>query len=208
MRVFSADDVDAALDFPALIDELAEAMRGGFVAPHRHHHAIERAGEPDGDASPHARLDGERLARRPLSRRQDRQRLSRQFGPRPARGHRPLRAAVGPHRRDAGGDRRDAAHPLAHRRRLGARGAPSRAGGRRAPARRRGRGARAVPRPRPCERAAPQGDHGVEPQPRGRAAPRRSARRGGTARAGERRPRARRRRGRRRSHARRSRRRR
>ena len=46
MRVFSADEVDAALDFPALIDELAEAMRGGFVAPHRHHHAIERAGEP------------------------------------------------------------------------------------------------------------------------------------------------------------------
>jgi ornithine cyclodeaminase len=46
MRVFSADDVDAALDFPALIDELARAMRGGFVAPHRHHHPIERAGEP------------------------------------------------------------------------------------------------------------------------------------------------------------------
>jgi ornithine cyclodeaminase/alanine dehydrogenase-like protein (mu-crystallin family) len=46
MRVFSADDVDAALDFPALIEELAMAMRGGFVAPHRHHHAIERAGEP------------------------------------------------------------------------------------------------------------------------------------------------------------------
>jgi ornithine cyclodeaminase/alanine dehydrogenase-like protein (mu-crystallin family) len=45
VRIFSADDVDAALDFPALIDELAEAMRGGFVAPHRHHHAIERAGE-------------------------------------------------------------------------------------------------------------------------------------------------------------------
>ena len=46
MRVFSADDLDASLDFPALIDELAEAMRGGFVAPHRHHHPIERAGEP------------------------------------------------------------------------------------------------------------------------------------------------------------------
>ncbi len=44
MRAFSADDVDAALDFPALIEELAEAMRGGFLAPHRHHHAIERAG--------------------------------------------------------------------------------------------------------------------------------------------------------------------
>lgn len=47
MRVFSADDVDAALDFPALIDELANAMHGGFVAPRRHHHAIERVGEPE-----------------------------------------------------------------------------------------------------------------------------------------------------------------
>ena len=33
VRIFSAEDVDAALDFPALIDALAEAMRGGFVAP-------------------------------------------------------------------------------------------------------------------------------------------------------------------------------
>ena len=47
MRVFSADDVDAALDFPTLIDALAEAMRDGFVAPHRYHHAIERAREPE-----------------------------------------------------------------------------------------------------------------------------------------------------------------
>jgi ornithine cyclodeaminase/alanine dehydrogenase-like protein (mu-crystallin family) len=47
MRVFSAEDVDAALGFPALIDELAEAMRCGFVAPQRHHHAIERAGQPE-----------------------------------------------------------------------------------------------------------------------------------------------------------------
>ena len=46
MRVFSAEDVDEALDFPSLIDELAQAMRGGFIAPRRHHHAIERAGEP------------------------------------------------------------------------------------------------------------------------------------------------------------------
>ena len=47
MRVFSADDVDGALDFPALIDSLAAAMRGGFIAPHRHHHPIERVGEPE-----------------------------------------------------------------------------------------------------------------------------------------------------------------
>ena len=46
MRVFEADDIDGALDFPALIDALVEAMRGGFTAPERHHHAIERAGEP------------------------------------------------------------------------------------------------------------------------------------------------------------------
>ncbi len=45
MRVFSAEDIDRTLDFPALIDALAEAMRGGFYAPHRHHHPIERAGE-------------------------------------------------------------------------------------------------------------------------------------------------------------------
>src|SRR5271157_3344633 len=45
MRVFSADDIDAALDFPALVESLAAAMRGGFVAPPRHHHEIERAGE-------------------------------------------------------------------------------------------------------------------------------------------------------------------
>jgi ornithine cyclodeaminase/alanine dehydrogenase-like protein (mu-crystallin family) len=46
LRVFSAADIDAALDFPALIDALSEAMRGGFIAPERHHHEIERAGEP------------------------------------------------------------------------------------------------------------------------------------------------------------------
>ena len=46
MRVFSAEDLDGTLDFPALIDELAEAMRGGFIAPRRHHHPVQRAGEP------------------------------------------------------------------------------------------------------------------------------------------------------------------
>jgi ornithine cyclodeaminase/alanine dehydrogenase-like protein (mu-crystallin family) len=46
MRVFSAEDIDAALDFPSLVDALSEAMRGGFVAPPRHHHEIERASEP------------------------------------------------------------------------------------------------------------------------------------------------------------------
>ena len=47
MRVFTAEEVDAALDFPALVDALGEAFRGGLVAPVRHHHAIAREGEPE-----------------------------------------------------------------------------------------------------------------------------------------------------------------
>jgi len=46
MRLISAGDLDATFDFPALIEALAEAMRGGFVAPRRHHHTIARADEP------------------------------------------------------------------------------------------------------------------------------------------------------------------
>jgi ornithine cyclodeaminase/alanine dehydrogenase-like protein (mu-crystallin family) len=45
MRFFPAEDVDAALDFPSLIEALSQAMSGGFVAPRRHHHEIEPAGE-------------------------------------------------------------------------------------------------------------------------------------------------------------------
>ena len=45
MRVFSAEDIDRALDFPSLVEALNVAMRGGFIAPARHHHEIERAGE-------------------------------------------------------------------------------------------------------------------------------------------------------------------
>jgi hypothetical protein len=33
MRFFPAEDVDAALDFPSLIEALSQAMSGGFVAP-------------------------------------------------------------------------------------------------------------------------------------------------------------------------------
>ncbi|MGO8833624.1 MAG: ornithine cyclodeaminase family protein [Roseiarcus sp.] len=44
MRWISAAEIDGALDFPALIDALAQAFGGGFTAPKRHHHAIERAG--------------------------------------------------------------------------------------------------------------------------------------------------------------------
>jgi ornithine cyclodeaminase/alanine dehydrogenase-like protein (mu-crystallin family) len=43
MRLVSAAEIDEALDFPALVDALAQEFRGGIVAPSRHHHAIERA---------------------------------------------------------------------------------------------------------------------------------------------------------------------
>ena len=33
MRHFAAAEIDAALDFPSLIDALAEAIRGGFMRP-------------------------------------------------------------------------------------------------------------------------------------------------------------------------------
>jgi ornithine cyclodeaminase/alanine dehydrogenase-like protein (mu-crystallin family) len=47
MRFFSANDLDDRLDFPSLIEALAEAFAGGFAAPMRHHHVIERrGGEP------------------------------------------------------------------------------------------------------------------------------------------------------------------
>lgn len=48
MRVVSAEEIDRVLAFPALIESLAEAFRGGIAAPPRHHHAIPRAG---GDAT-------------------------------------------------------------------------------------------------------------------------------------------------------------
>ena len=40
MRVISAAEIDEVLDFPSLIDALAEAFVGGFAAPPRHHHAL------------------------------------------------------------------------------------------------------------------------------------------------------------------------
>ena len=40
MRFFTADDLDAALDFPSLVDALAQAFGGAYAAPKRHHHAI------------------------------------------------------------------------------------------------------------------------------------------------------------------------
>lgn len=48
MRVVSAAEIDAVVTWPTLLDALAGAFRGGFVAPTRHHHAVAR---PDGDAT-------------------------------------------------------------------------------------------------------------------------------------------------------------
>ena len=50
MRLVSAAEIDAALDFPTLIDALAQAFAGGTIAPARHHHAIAR---PSGVAATH-----------------------------------------------------------------------------------------------------------------------------------------------------------
>jgi ornithine cyclodeaminase/alanine dehydrogenase-like protein (mu-crystallin family) len=48
MQVVTAEEIDRVLAFPALIDTLADAFRGGVTAPPRHHHAMPR---PAGDAT-------------------------------------------------------------------------------------------------------------------------------------------------------------
>ncbi len=45
MRFVAADEIESALDYPALVDALRQAFRAGVVAPVRHHHEIERPGE-------------------------------------------------------------------------------------------------------------------------------------------------------------------
>jgi ornithine cyclodeaminase/alanine dehydrogenase-like protein (mu-crystallin family) len=47
MRFISADAVDAALTFPALVDALDAGFRGGLSAPPRHHHVVPVEGAPD-----------------------------------------------------------------------------------------------------------------------------------------------------------------
>lgn len=42
MRIVDADEIDRALDFPALIDALRAAFAGDIVAPARHHHGVRR----------------------------------------------------------------------------------------------------------------------------------------------------------------------
>jgi ornithine cyclodeaminase/alanine dehydrogenase-like protein (mu-crystallin family) len=44
MRVVGADEIDAALDFPALIDALDDAFRAGGEAPERHNHVVPNDG--------------------------------------------------------------------------------------------------------------------------------------------------------------------
>jgi ornithine cyclodeaminase len=44
MRVVTAAEIDRILDFPALIDALADAFRADIAVPVRHHHEIARAG--------------------------------------------------------------------------------------------------------------------------------------------------------------------
>jgi ornithine cyclodeaminase len=47
MRIISAEEVDRALDFPALVKVLREAFLQGAIQPVRHHHTVERpAGQP------------------------------------------------------------------------------------------------------------------------------------------------------------------
>jgi ornithine cyclodeaminase/alanine dehydrogenase-like protein (mu-crystallin family) len=45
MRHVTAEEIDATLDFPALVVALRQAFAGGFFAPTRSHHTIERPGE-------------------------------------------------------------------------------------------------------------------------------------------------------------------
>lgn len=40
MRIVTADDLDRLLTFPALVETLRSAFRGGFTAPTRHHHHV------------------------------------------------------------------------------------------------------------------------------------------------------------------------
>jgi ornithine cyclodeaminase/alanine dehydrogenase-like protein (mu-crystallin family) len=48
MRIVSADEIDAALNFPDLIAALDQAFCGDIIAPKRHHHVVQRSG---GDAT-------------------------------------------------------------------------------------------------------------------------------------------------------------
>ncbi len=69
MRVLSADDLGRLFTFPALIEALRAGFRADIEAPVRHHHTIERPGEPaatlllmpawraEGESAHHARQE-------------------------------------------------------------------------------------------------------------------------------------------------------
>lgn len=44
MRIVSAGEIDAALDYPALVEAVADAFRADITVPPRHHHTIPHAG--------------------------------------------------------------------------------------------------------------------------------------------------------------------
>ena len=46
MRIISAEDLDRTFTFPRLIEALRRAFRSEIEVPVRHHHPIERPGEP------------------------------------------------------------------------------------------------------------------------------------------------------------------
>ena len=125
--VVSADEIDAALDFPALIDALARGVSRRLHRAARHHHAIEREGAATAThllmpAWTTSQTDDDAfLGTKIVNVFPDNGRA------RPSGRARPLSAAIGRDRRAAGGDGRHAAHALAHRRRLGARRPLSRA---------------------------------------------------------------------------------
>lgn len=47
MRVITANEIEAALCYPMLVDVLERAFRLGAIAPPRHHHAIKLDGRPE-----------------------------------------------------------------------------------------------------------------------------------------------------------------
>lgn len=47
MRIISAAEVEAALDFPSLVDRLRQAFRRDVEVPLRHHHTVQTQGERD-----------------------------------------------------------------------------------------------------------------------------------------------------------------
>lgn len=47
MRIISAAEVEAALDFPSLVDRLRQAFRRDIEVPLRHHHTVQTQGERD-----------------------------------------------------------------------------------------------------------------------------------------------------------------